>query len=455
MAPQDATAPFDASDGDASSADANDDAAPPTTGGAQVCLSQWPQPDGIEVNWSGVATDATGNAYAVFDFDHGQLPADPEAGAPSPFNLGAPPSRVPNGFAVAKFDGACNLVWVREYGPQSGGTFGADALGVATDAQGNVTIAGYFEGSIDLGAGIVTAASGVIADGFLLRLAPSGTTVFAKTFLDTRAGTSFGVSGPAVTPAGVSTIAVDDNTDTDFGSGQELSLLGPQAEDELVQFDGAGNVLFRKPDSSINPSIGTVTQIVTNASGFLWTVGTEPSIFSSTAVRPTTALFGVSASGTYAWEEAPVTNAVYPRIAAGAAGAIVYNVYDAPGSGETLTGLASDGATAWTTTTPSELNGSLGFVVDGKGYPVVLGSFQGTATSGSASPVTSVGNEDLAYQVFDSTGHLVSIGSWGTPGNDRYAGVGVDASGNIVMTSASSPLMAEDTTSVSFVKLAR
>jgi hypothetical protein len=181
----------------------------------------------------------------------------------------------PNDAAVAKFDARCNLVWAREFGPAVEGAIGASASAAATDAQGNLTVLGTFIDSVDFGAGTVTAATNS-TDGVLLRLDPSGATVFATPFVNARANTSVGVAGVAVTPAGVSTLSVAASTDTDFGSGQEVSLLGPQAEDEIVQFDGAGKVLFRKPVPSINSSIVGLGQLATNASGFLWALGGGP-----------------------------------------------------------------------------------------------------------------------------------------------------------------------------------
>ncbi len=328
------------------------------------------------------------------------------------------------GFAVAKFDEGCNLVWVREFGPEVATTmFASYASAVATDAQGNLTIAGTFEGTVDFGAGAVTAVS-TAADGILLRLDPSGATVFARHFVNARTGATMGTFGLAETPAGVSTLALEANTDTDFGSGQEPSLLGPSADYEIVQFDGAGKVLFREPVASLNPSVATITQIATNASGFLWTYGTEPDPFgAASGVVPDPLLVGLTASGAYAWQQPPmVTVSAHPPIwiAAGPAGAVVFTRQDdAPAPTETLQGLAADGSSTWTTTTPvSSSAGGTSVIVDGRGSPVVLGVLTDSATIGSAPPLTSAGGEDVVYQVFDSTGHLVSVGSWGTPDDE-------------------------------------
>jgi hypothetical protein len=118
--------------------------------------------------------------------------------------------------------------------------------------------------------------------------------------------------------------------------------------------------------------------------------------------------------------------------------------------------MASPGSSAWITTTPvTSSAGGTSIVVDGRAAPVVLGVFTDSATFGSAPPITSAGGVDLAYQAFDSTGHLVSVGSWGTPDDERYSSLGVDSSGNIVIATTSVAPVSLDTVSVSFMKFAR
>jgi hypothetical protein len=108
-----------------------------------------------------------------------------DAGTPPHLNLGTPPSQAAAGFAVAKFDDDCNLVWVREFGPS--GTlysYGAEAVAIGIDSSSNVTVLGDFLGSVDFGAGMLTAGPD-IDDGVLLRLDSTGTTIFSTQFVDT------------------------------------------------------------------------------------------------------------------------------------------------------------------------------------------------------------------------------------------------------------------------------
>ncbi len=452
-APEDATAQLDPSSLDVSSMDASSSDAnggvTPTSSSNVVCLSQWPEPAPALVTLTLLATDASGNSYLVVDYDATHISPD-DAGALVVFNLGQPPSRVPSGFAVAKFDNGCNLVWVREFGPTTSASTGAMAFAAATDAQGNLTVTATFVGTVDFGAGAVTAGSDT-TDGVLLRLAPSGDTVFATPFVNPRSGTTVSGPGVVVTPAGVSTVALQANTDTDFGDGPELSLL-PGPEFDVVQFDGTGKVVFRKPLSSIDSSVVALTGFATNASGFLWATANGPTVFNATLEKPKPFLLGMSASAAFAWDQS-VT--VAPWLAAGPAGAVLYTI-SGPPTAETLQGLAADGTSTWTTTTSLSGSAAGPMLVDRQGEPVLLGTFQGSTTFGSAATLTAApGIASLSFQVFDPTGHLTAVGAWGMIGNEAASSFAVDASGNIVV--AASTVVSEDDTngSLSFAKLAR
>jgi hypothetical protein len=427
------------------------DAGPATAGGNELCRSEWPQSGGLLVPNMYMATDSAGNSYVAVDFVDNR-PSD-DAGPPPQLNLGAPTSQVLDGFAVAKFDDACNLVWVREFGPAgSPYSYGAQAVRIATDASSSVTILGDFWGSVDFGKGTLTAGS-EIDNGFLLRLDSTGTTVFSTQFVNTRSGTSILENDLAVTPAGVSTIAVYADSDTDFGNGQDSVslLLGVKSSNDLVQFDASGKVLFRKTIPSINSSLASIDSLATNATGFLWAEGSGSSLVSPSVMNLPPLTMGITASGTLAWQQSALGGAF---VAAGPNGAVELN------GGTTLEGLqavASDGTSLWTVST-SIAGGELqegNFIVDAKGNPVIASVFRDTVTFGSAPPLISAGDLDIAYQVFDAAGHLRSVGAWGGPEDDLYGGIGVDPGGSILIAGNTTPLTGATTFRVFFVKLAR
>jgi hypothetical protein len=429
------------------------DAGPAMAGANELCRSEWPQSGGLLVPNMYAATDAAGNSYVAVNFVDNR-PLSDDAGPPPQLNFGAPPSQVLDGFAIAKFDDACNMVWVREFGPASAPySYGAQTVRIATDAASNVTILGDFFGSVDFGKGMLTAGS-EIDNGFLLRLDSTGKTVFSTQFVNTRSGTSIMESDLAVTQAGVSTIAVYADSDTDFGNGQDSVslLLGVKSSNDLVQFDTSGKVLFRKTVPSIDSSLSAIYGLATNASGFLWGAAVGTSLSSPSVMNYPKLTVGITASGASAWQQTVTED---PLIAAGPSGAVTFS---SPGSSstETLQGLASDGSTQWTvsTTIPSGTPQRGLLVVDSSGNPLILDLFRGTIAFGSAPALTSAGGNDLVYQTFDATGHLRSTGAWGGPEDDDYGGIGVDPAGNLLVAGNTTPLTGATTSRVFFVKLA-
>lgn len=428
------------------------DAGPAAAGTGEICSSEWPQSDWLAVYRTMLATDAMGNSYVALNYGDNR-PLDDDASAPPQLNLGTPSSRVGTGFAVAKFDDGCHLLWVREFGTSAPNSYGAEALVIATDSASNVTILGSFTGSVDFGAGTLTVPGGsTTLNGVLLRLDSTGATVFSRQFATTGSGTQTTLFDLAVTPSGVSTVALQTDSDTDFGSGPDSAslLVGAMWNNYVVQFDGTGKVLFRETVPSINSSVASIYDLATNESGFLWTMGVEASLFAPSVVAPQSVTMGVTASGAFAWQEA---DAAAPVSAAGPGGAVGLEV---GGSSMTLQAFASDGTSPWTTSTP--IAGSAlgeGLTVDATGDPVVVGDFRGTVTFGSTPALTSAGGQDVDVQVFDPTGHLLSASAWGTPDDDEPGGIGVDPAGNLLVAGSSSQSGVGATSRVFFVKLAR
>src|SRR5580692_11703071 len=166
------------------------DAGPAVEDGGAICSSVWPQSGGLLVSHVLSAVDTAGNTYVALDYDNNR-PLDDDASAPPQLNLGSPSPQFPApGFAVAKFDDSCNLVWVREFGPSGAAySIGVEADVIATDTASDVIILGDFFGSVDLGAGTLTSGP-QIDNGVLLRLDETGKTVFSRQFVNTRSGSS-------------------------------------------------------------------------------------------------------------------------------------------------------------------------------------------------------------------------------------------------------------------------
>jgi hypothetical protein len=122
-----------------------------------------------------VATDAAGNVLVAGYYRSASLDLDP---GPNTYIL--PNAGESDGFA-AKYDPAGSLLW----GVQIGGTGVCSVGQVAVDGTGNVLIAGFIAGSVEIGApGLppVTLTNGGSNEGFLAKLDPDGNALWARTF---------------------------------------------------------------------------------------------------------------------------------------------------------------------------------------------------------------------------------------------------------------------------------
>lgn len=116
----------------------------------------------------GLAVDPAGNVTMVGSFDKSVSfgPGDDHSSAGEADAF------------VARFTGDGKLVWARSYGADREDI----AFGVAADAAGNTVTVGWFQGSVDFGAGAMTSKGN--KDVFAIKLDPSGGLVWARTWGD-------------------------------------------------------------------------------------------------------------------------------------------------------------------------------------------------------------------------------------------------------------------------------
>jgi hypothetical protein len=413
------------------------DAGAAPIGPKEVCRAEWSQPAGTDVPKMQLTVAPNGEVYFSVTYT---------AAEGSTLNLGAFSPAAPAGFVIGKLDSGCHLQWVRSFALSQANApnYGPQALG--TDAASNVTAAGAWRGSIDLGAGLVSSAPSSDA-GFLLRLDPHGNTVFAKTFV-TQQVDALGSLLLAVTPDGAMTLALVAGSDTDFGSGPDGDTDGGMHE-YLVQFDPAAALTFRKRIGAIDSSIATIdgqTQsiwgLATNPSRSLW--GTGYSDGPSPGFAFTTEL---TSSGNEVWlqqEDAGTAN-----VAVGKSNQVVIQsaVGDSTSDSiaEHLRARSSGGSLAWDHTSsfvPRSSNfGDLLLLSEGPDdNPVAAGYFWGTITMGLAGPLTSAGDGDIELEWFGTDGGVRSQQRWGGPDEEWVFGLGVDAEDNIVFAGTTSKL---------------
>ena len=163
---------------------------------------------------AGITADATGVAFTGYFQGTADL-----GGAPLANNGG-------NEIFVAAYDPGGNHLWSRSFGG-NGLDFGR---GIARDAAGNAYVTGYYETTVDFGAGPSTTAS---IDAFVLSLSPTGAYNWSHTFGATCAkGQDVAVAGDRVYVVG--------EFDTPIAAPM-LTSTGP-GDAFVIAYDLAGNV---------------------------------------------------------------------------------------------------------------------------------------------------------------------------------------------------------------------
>ena len=174
---------------------------------------------------NGLAVDSAGNVVVVgffsdsFDFGGGLLTSTFASDA-----------------FVAKFDPDGNHVWSKRYGEGSGHDY---ANGVVVDGSNNISVAGSFWDSIDLGGGVLNSVER--EDAYLAELDPDGNHIWSK---------SFGGSGDqealdmAVDSSGDLLVSGRFEETIDFGGGP-LTSVG-SFDIFLSKFDSDGNHVWSR-----------------------------------------------------------------------------------------------------------------------------------------------------------------------------------------------------------------
>jgi hypothetical protein len=136
---------------------------------------------------------------------------------------------------VAKFTPDGDHVWSNSFGDASA----QYATGITVDGSGNVTIAGYLEGSVDFGGGALTGAGSI--DVFLAKFDPDGAHLWSNHFGDSDEQWVFGIAGDA---SGNVVIAGYFDGSVDFGGGA-LTSAG-NYDVYVAKFGPSGNHLWSK-----------------------------------------------------------------------------------------------------------------------------------------------------------------------------------------------------------------
>jgi len=379
----------------------------------------------------GVAVDGSGNVYTSGQFNN-----------TVDFGAGDVTSAGGSDVFVTKHNSAGAHQWTTTWG----GTVGDVGYSVAVDVSGNVYVTGYFNGTVNFGAGNVTSAGGT--DVFVTKLNSSGahqwTTTFGGTSSDRAEGLAVDGSGNVyvagwfyatvdfgagnVTHAGSGDVYVTKLNSS--GAHQWTTTFGGTSSElaRSVAVDGSGNVYVTGQfNGTLNFGAGNVTSnghkdfFVTklnSAGAHQWTTtfgGTSDDSGYSVAVDGSGNVYAAGYfNNTVDFGAGDVTSAG------------TYDVF--------VTKFNSSGAHQWTTTfggTGGDVSYEL--AVDGSGNVHVTGYFNGTVNFG-AGEVTSAGGWDVFVTKLNSSGVHQWTTTFGGTGNEGGWSVAVDGSGNVHVT---------------------
>ena len=169
----------------------------------------------------------------------------------------------PNGLCLADTPTDGTTQWAKK----AGAVEGQSALGVTTDPQGNVIVAGAFTNSIDFGVGALSSAG--LTDAYLAKLDPNGTAVWSKKYGD--GGFHQYAQHVATDAQGNIVVSGHFRGSINFGGGA-LNDISNFFEDLFVaKLDGAGNHIWSKRYGDINNEESQA--IATDPQGNILTVG--------------------------------------------------------------------------------------------------------------------------------------------------------------------------------------
>ena len=333
-------------------------------------------------------------------------------------------------------------VWSQRFGDASSQL----VYDVATDASGNIIIAGYFEGSVNFGGHILASAGQ--EDIFVAKYAPDGTHIWSYRFGDSDDQYGFTVTVDAsgnVIQAGMFFGRVD------FGNGP-LTSAGT-SDIFVAKFNSSGAPLWSKRfgDSSTQEATSVTADATGNViitGAYLGTVDFGSGPLPSSGNHDIF-LAKFNSEGVHLWSDhfGDGDSQFGRRVAADASGNIILvgefygradfgdgSLLSAGGRDICMAKFASDGSHSWSKRFGDADNQAAPRVtVDASGNIIIAGYFEGTVDFGGGT-LTSAGSADLLVAKFDSSGnHLWSAG-YGDSSFQHAYGVAADASGNIIMS---------------------
>jgi hypothetical protein len=338
---------------------------------------------GTEVAYgNNVSTDAAGNVYVTGSFSSSSITFDStvltNAGNYADYDI-----------FITKYDSNGNVLWAKS----AGGIDSDNALGISTDASGNVYLTGYFESySITFGSTVLTG----YHDIFITKYDSNGTVLWAKSagggLDDLASGVSTDASGNVYVTGSFESPSIT------FGSTvlTNTNEVYNSPDIFITKYDSNGTVLWAK--SAGGTDADAAFSISTDGVGNVYVTGWFQS-------------YSITLGSTV------LTNAGYYDI--------FITKYDSNGSvlwGKNAGGTGYDGANSVST--------------DAGGNVYVTGSFGSDSITVGSTTLTNAGGgwADIFITKYDSTGTVLWAKSVGGTTSDNATSTSTDALGNVYIT---------------------
>jgi len=422
------------------------------TANAQSQSFLWAKAAGGTNNDEGnsIATDANGNVYVTGRFQSPSI----TFGTTTLTKVGT------LDFFIVKYDASGNVLWAKG----AAGTKDDVGQSIATDANGNVFVTGYFY-SPSITFGTITLMNSSIADDiFVVKYDASGNVLWAKS----EGGTGYEDGQSIATDANGNVFVTGhfSSTSISFGTTTLTNTSSPAGEIFVVKYDSSGNVLWAKIGGE-SPLTERVNSVTTDANGNAYVIGSfyHSSIWFGTInlTKTTTTesdLFVVKydASG----------NVLWAKVEGGAGNDDGRSITTDANGNVFITGYFKSPSITFGTTTLMNVGTSIGslniFVVkydsignalwakgagendaeiangittDANGNAYVTGTFNSSSISFGTNTLTKTGStyySDIFVVKYDSIGN--ALWAKGVGGTDSETGFGIttDANGNVFLT---------------------
>ena len=360
---------------------------------AQEHVFNWSQPVGSGANEVGfdVASDANGN---IISTGYYRSTLDFEAGT-GVTNLTAAGGA---DIFVKKVDTDGNLIWAVSVG----GTSDDVALGVTTDAVGDVYVTGYFAGTIDLdpGTGTQSHTSTGANDIFIVKLDANGNYLWSHTFGSTadETGRKLEVDGNGNLWC---TGYFRGTVDFDPSAGNANLTSNGAADMFLLKLDAAGNYIWAHNFGSASG----------NDDGYDLAIDASNNVY-------LTGYFNFTVDFD--------------------PGAGTQNLTAVGGADPVIVKLSNTGNYIWANSFPGGFDEiAYGMTLDNAGMPIITGRFTGTVDfdpGAGTADLTSAGAYDMFIAKYDQNGQYQWAHSFGSTSGDEGFGIASDASGNLYVT---------------------